>query len=122
MPLLDPRGNPAVPSPSTSVPEPSTDEPQAPTRVTTAFLVCQMPNGQWVAIEDITTAIVPSRKLVPDDIISGAENVKAQTIARKTADMAAQATIGTQMAINRQMQSQTATPDEAAILASLGNR
>lgn len=132
MSLLGPSGNP-VPGPSTprteavyskttGVPGPSTEEPQAPTRVTTAYLVYQTPNGQWLVSEDIGAAIVPVRRPLPDDIISGAENIKAQVIARKTADMAAQATVGTQLAMARQMQSQTATPDEAAILSSLGRR
>ena len=118
MSLLDPRGN-AIPSLSTPVPGPSTDEPQAPTRVTTAFLVYQMPNGQWTASEDISAAIVPARKPLPDDIIAGAANVQAQTIGRKTADMSAQAVVGTQMALARQMQSRQVAPDEAAVLADL---
>lgn len=108
MSLLGPGGLPlAAPAPS---PAPSTpiqeDAPPAPTRVTTAFLVIQLPNGQWMAAEDVTTPLAPMRKPVPDDLIAGTANVHAQIIARKTADMTAKVTVQTQMAMAAQMQEQ----------------
>lgn len=111
MSLLGPNGVPlGAPAPAKPVPAPSTpiqeDAPAAPTRVTTAFLIMQLPNGQWIAADDVTTPLAPMRKPVPDDLIAGTANVQAQIIARKTADMAAKATVQTQMSLAAQMQEQ----------------
>jgi hypothetical protein len=122
MALLGPNGEPVATPPTTPTQNLATEEPQPPARVTTAFLIFQMPNGQWVVSEDLGTPIVPSRKPVPDDIISGTENVKAQTIAHKTADMAAKATVMTQLAFARQAQQQQLSPAEAAALAAAQRR
>lgn len=117
MSLLGPNGEPADQAPE---PSPETEAvPAPPTRVVTAFLVFQMPNGQWISSEDIGTPIIPVRPPVADDLIAGAENVKAQVIARKTADLSAVATVRTQMSVAQQMQQQQASPTEAAVLAQI---
>lgn len=104
MALLGPNGQPLggpAPAPSTPVQD---VEPPAPTRVTTAFLVYQTPNGQWHTSDDLATPVVPARKPGPDDVIGGAENIKTQIIARQTATMAARHTIETQLSMARQAQ------------------
>lgn len=127
MALLGPDGQPTDADPSTEPatgPEaPATEtqdqEPQAPNRVVTAFLVFQLPNGQWLASEDIAAPIVPTRKPLPDDIIAGTANVSAQMVARKTADLAAKLTVQTQMAVAQQMQE---AQQNAAVLQGLAGR
>lgn len=104
MALLGPNGEPMAPPPATPTQNPATEEPQAPARVTTAFLVFQNPSGQWVVSDDLNTVVVPSRRPVPDDIIAGTENVKAQTIAQLSASLTAKATVATQVAFARQAQ------------------
>lgn len=96
--------------------------PQPPQRVITAFLVFQTPNGQWLSSADLATPIQPVRAPQPDDLISGAENIKQQVIARRTADLTAVKTVQTQMAMAQQMRSQQLTPDEAAALAAAQRR
>lgn len=108
MPLLGPNGQPIPAQPSPAEPKPSTptqeETPQPPARVVTAFLVFQLPNGQWAASEDIFTPIVPSRAPQPDDLIGGAENIKQQVIAQKTASLTAMKTVETQMSVAAQIQ------------------
>lgn len=119
MALLGPDGQPATPGTTSTQSTPS--DPAVPMRVSTAFVVYQLPNGIWEASTDLEAAIVPSRPAVPDDIIGGAENVKLQVAARKAANMAAATTVQTQVAMARQMQaqhqSQQLTPQEASALA-----
>lgn len=120
MSLLGPNGEPADTDPSTGPDTPATEtqeqEPTTPTRVVTAFLVFQLPNGQWLAAEDINSPIVPVRKPLPDDIIAGTANVSAQMVARRTADLAAKLTVQTQMAVAQQMQE---AQQNAAVLQGL---
>lgn len=104
MALLGPDGMP------TSAPRPqpaqdqTPDEPPIPQRVTTAFLVYQLPNGRVSVTDDLAAPIVASRKPSYDDIIGAAANIQAELTARKAADMAASATVQTQLAVQRQLQ------------------
>ena len=120
MALLGPTGEP-VTSHLQAVPQPSPDEPPAPVQVTTAFLVYQRPNGQWVASDDLATPVVPVRRPIPDDIISGTTNVCEQIVARKAAEMSAALTVQTQMQVAQQLQNATPTAQEAAVLADIGS-
>jgi hypothetical protein len=87
-----------------------------------AFMVYQLPSCRWVASDDFSQSIVAMRGISPDDLISGAQNVVSEVTARKAADMAAQTTIQTQMAIARQAQqaaqAQQMTPQEQAAAAA----
>lgn len=114
MALLGPDGQTPVTAPA--APEPA--EPQPPTQVVTAFIVFQLPNGRWTVTDDLSSSLITMRGPSQDDLISGASNVVAEVSARKAADMAAQTTIQTQLAMARQAQQAQAasqmTPAEAA--------
>lgn len=121
--LLGPNGAPinhTQPQPVTP-PEQVQEEQVAPKRVTTAFIVFQLPNGQWMATDDLGMAIVPTRPPVPDDLIGGSENIKQQVIAQKSASMTAQLTVQTVRAVAQQEQAAIPTPQEQAVAASLMN-
>lgn len=118
MPLVGPDGVTPVSAPS-NVP-PVQDAPSAPQEVVTAFVVFNLPDGRWGVTDDLNAPLVPSRAPGPDDLIAGASNVQAEMTARKAADMAAQTTIQTQLAMARQAASQQIRPDEAAVLSKLG--
>lgn len=113
MALLGPDGQTPV-----TAPEPEVAEPQPPMQVVTAFVVYQHPNGRWIVTDDLSVPIITMRGVSQDDLISGASNVVAEVSARKAADMAAQTTIQTQLAMARQAQQQAAaqsmTPEQAA--------
>lgn len=102
--------SPGQPQPSTGQTQPGEDqtpeEPPAPTRVTTAFLVVVQPTGRVVVTDNLAEAIVPMRGPTYDDIIGAAANIQAELTARKAADMAAAATVQTQLAVSRQLQEQ----------------
>lgn len=114
MALLGANGEPVSQTQPTPVPSPE-PEPPAPQVVTTAFLVFQTQNGQWLATDDLGMAIVPGRPPSPDDLISGSENIRASVIAQKTA----QITIQTQLAMARQQAQAMPTPQEQALAARL---
>jgi hypothetical protein len=112
MSLLGADGEPVNQTQPTPAPSP---EPPAPQVVTTAFLVFQSPNGQWMATDDLGMAIVPSRPPSPDDIIGAAENIKTSLVAQKTASI----TVQTQVAFARQQAQAVPTPQEQALAARL---
>lgn len=118
MALLGADGNPAVPAVPARPQQTQNDEPPAPTRVTTAFLVYQLPNGSWNVTADAGLPIVPSRPATPDDFISGASNVVAKTTASTAADMAAKLTIGRQIALAQQAQEAQQNAQVQALLAN----
>ena len=118
MALQDINGNPLQAAPQPAAP----DEPQPPQRVVTAFVVYQQPTGRWLATSDLGVPIVTGRKPSVDDILGGASNIVAEVTARKAADMAATTTIQTQLAMARQMQAQSLTPEEEAALATATGR
>lgn len=120
MALLRPDGTPADTEPSPQTQDQPPAEPQAPARVTTAFLVYQLPNGQWVASGDIFTPVVPMRQVVPDDLIGACANISAQTIAQMSAPRTAQLTVATLKATIQQEQAHRLTPAEAAAVAASG--
>lgn len=135
MALLGPDGNPVhntgTPGgPDTGTPReeepeqdsPREDEPEAPTRVVTAFLAYQMPNGAWAATEDLAAAVVPSRRPLPDDLIGGCHNIAASAAARKSAEMAATMTVQTQIAMARQAQEAAENEHILGNLARAGRR
>lgn len=100
---------------------PAPEEPAAPKRVSTAFLVYVEPTGRVIVTDDLSTPIIPSRKPGLDDILGAAANVQTEIAARKTADMAAQATVLTQLATAQRMQAQSLSPaEQAAVAASQG--
>lgn len=119
MALLGANGQPITTARPQPGPAKTPEEPAAPTRVTTAFIVFQNPSGQWIATDDLGAAIVAARPPVPDDLISGCENVKAQVIAQKGAQLTASLTVQTQVAFSRQQQAAMPTPEEQALAASL---
>lgn len=110
-PLGTPRPQPKAGSPQ---------EPAPPQQVTTAFVVFQLPNGTWIATDDMDMAIVPSRPPSPDDLIAGSENVKTSVIAQKTA----QITVQTQVAFAKAQAAQIPTQHEQLLAQKLmaGNR
>lgn len=55
-----------------------------PIEVVTAFLVMQMPNGQWTAYADLNQSITLQRAATVDDFVAGSENVKTGAIIQQT--------------------------------------
>jgi hypothetical protein len=61
-------------------------EPTEGTPVTTAFLIAQQENGQWVALADYSSVdLVPERVATMDDIVGGCEAVKLGCLSQQTA-------------------------------------
>lgn len=117
MSLLGPDGQPVPRNTEPVSPGPDAENTPAPVQVTTAFLVTIAGNGRVSVTEDLAFPAVPMRKPTFDDIIGAAANLQAEISARKTADMAAAATVQTQMAVARQMQEATANAQVQAMLA-----
>jgi hypothetical protein len=108
MPLLGPDG-----APIGAQPQPAANEPQPPKQVVTAFITYQLPDGRWTVTDDLTDVMVVMRKPSFDDLIAGSANVQSEIAGRKTANLTAQTTIQTQMAITRQMEQQKMSHEEA---------
>lgn len=62
------------------------NEPVEGTPVTTAFLIAQQPNGQWVALAEYKNIeLEPERPATMDDIIGGCAAVQSGCEAHQTA-------------------------------------
>lgn len=119
MSLVGANGQPLTSQPK---PEPKKDDVPAIEEAVTAFIVYQRPDGRWLTTGDLNYPVAPQRQPTPDDVIAGAQNAVSEYAAHKAANLAAQMTIQTQMAIARQAQNQQMSPAEAEALSRMQQR
>jgi hypothetical protein len=94
MPLLGPDGRPLDAAPAEELLEATPDSadeeaaPPPPLPCVTAFIVYQLPTGQWQVADDIDVPLVPERKAHFDDMTAGC-SVTLRDVATQEAAMAA---------------------------------
>lgn len=125
MPLLGPSGRPLNEEPPADAVPVNTTEPEAPAGplpCITAFIVYQLPNGQWQVADDIDVPLVPERKPHFDDMTAGCSvtlrDIASHEIAVAAANLivpnTANAVIQGQMAMGQKMAEQR----EAQLIAA----
>jgi hypothetical protein len=115
MPSLQaPNGEPLTLDPPESLLEAAearAQEPPAPIECIAAFIIYQLPSGQWQAADDLNAPLVPARKPAPDDFYAGCSVIlrdatvaaSANLIVPNTAQQAAQAIVNAQMEMGQRM-------------------
>lgn len=90
------------------------DQPEEESNpVTTAFMVIQQTNGQWLALAEYESLnIVPERQAIMDDIIGGCAAVQGGAQAQQTA-------MHTVMMMNQQAQQMRAAVESQRIASQL---
>lgn len=115
MPLLGPNGAPIVPPTPEQIAAPADETlPPEPMACVTAFVVYQLPTGQWQVADDLNVPLVPDRKPNGDDFTAACavveRDVRTQEIAIAAANLiipnTANAVVQAQMNLGKQVAEQ----------------